>query len=93
MKLGRNGPNEFFVTGPLRDWTVVEDAHKIKVPTLIINGHYDEAQDSVIQPFLRSIKKIKWVKFAESSHVAHLEEPERFLQVVGDFLTAETVTA
>ncbi|OZJ01492.1 hypothetical protein BZG36_05755 [Bifiguratus adelaidae] len=83
-----NGPSEFYITGPLKDWTIVKDAHKIHVPTLLLNGRYDEAQDSVVAPFFREIPKIKWVTFAESAHVAHLEERERYMQVVGSFLTS-----
>jgi len=52
----------------------------------LINGKYDEAQDSVLQPFFDGIEKVKWVHFAESSHVPQLEEPEEFLKVVGFFL-------
>ncbi|OZJ01372.1 hypothetical protein BZG36_05736 [Bifiguratus adelaidae] len=83
-----NGPSEFHITGPLKHWTIVKDAHKINVPTLLLNGRYDEAQDSVVEPYFREIPKIKWVTFAESSHMAHEEERERFMQVVGSFLTS-----
>ncbi|KAJ7457146.1 proline-specific peptidase [Mycena galericulata] len=31
--------------------------------------------------------RVKWVQFAESSHMPFFEERERFFQVVGDFLT------
>lgn len=66
---------------------MVEDAHRINVPTLLTNGKYDEAQDSVMIPFFRSIKRVKWVKFAESRHMSHWEERARYMDVVGDFLT------
>ncbi|KAI0719387.1 proline-specific peptidase [Cerioporus squamosus] len=73
-------PSEFFITGSLKDWTVVDDIHKINVPTLLLNGRYDEAQDSVV---------VKWYTFAESSHMPQYEERERFMQVVSDFLTGD----
>jgi pimeloyl-ACP methyl ester carboxylesterase len=56
---------------------------------LLINGKYDEAQDSVMEPFFNSIEKVKWVRFAESSHLPQLEEPEEFLKVVGEFLLSK----
>ncbi|KAJ7453865.1 proline-specific peptidase [Mycena latifolia] len=87
--LTMNGPSEFYITGPLKDWSMLHDAHKINVPTLLINGRYDEAQDSVVAPFFREIPRVKWVSFAESSHMAHYEERERFMQVVGNFLIDE----
>jgi pimeloyl-ACP methyl ester carboxylesterase len=67
----------------------VDEVHKIIVPTLLINGRYDEAQDSVMEPFWKSIKNVKWERFSESSHLPQLEEPEKFLEVVGGYLTAK----
>ena len=64
----------------------MDEIHKINVPTLLINGKYDEAQDEVMDPFFKSISKVKWVKFAESSHIPQIEETEEFLKVVGKFL-------
>ncbi|KUJ11700.1 proline iminopeptidase [Mollisia scopiformis] len=81
-----NGPNEFHITGTLKEWSVVDEVHKIKVPTLLINGKYDEAQDEVVEPFFRGIEKVKWVRFAESSHLPQLEEMEEYLKVVREFL-------
>ncbi|KAG0648373.1 L-amino acid amidase [Hyphodiscus hymeniophilus] len=84
-----NGPSEFFVTGTLKTWSVIDEVHKIIAPTLLINGKYDEAQDSVMEPFYKSIKNVKWEHFPESSHLPQLEEPERFLEVVGKYLKSE----
>lgn len=82
----RNGPSEFFISGTLKTWSIVDEVHKIKVPTLLINGRYDEAQDEVVEPFFKSIEKVKWVRFAESSHMPHLEETNEYLEVVKNFL-------
>lgn len=67
----------------------MDKVHKIIVPTLLINGKYDEAQDEVMDPFFKFIQKVKWVRFAESSHLPQLEETEEFLKVLGSFLTTE----
>ena len=83
-----NGPSEFFITGTLKTWTIESTIHKIHVPTLLVNGRYDEAQDSVMLPFWNGIEKVKWYKFAESSHTPQLEQPEEFLEIVGEFLRA-----
>jgi pimeloyl-ACP methyl ester carboxylesterase len=88
-RFSSNGPSEFNITGPLKDWTVVPDLPKIKVSTLLLNGRYDEAQDSVVVPFFKYIPMVKWVTFAESAHMPHLEETERYLEVVGGFLKYE----
>lgn len=65
---------------------MVGEGHKIKVPTLLINSRYDEAQDSCVAPFFNEIPKVKWVQFAESSHTPHVEEKDRYMKVVSDFL-------
>lgn len=85
--LAMNGAEEFHPSGNLRDFTVVPLLQYIKVPTLLINGRYDEAQDSVTQPYFDGIEKVKWVRMMESSHSPQWEEPELFLEVVGGFLS------
>ena len=55
-----------------------------------MNGRYDEAQDSVVEPFFKEIpSKVKWFTFAESSHMPQYEERALYMQRVGDFLTAD----
>lgn len=84
--MGRNGPNEFVAQGTLKGWSVIDELHNINVPTLLINGHYDEAQDEAVLPFFLNIQSCKWVQFANSSHMPQWEEKERYLQMVGEFL-------
>ncbi|KAJ7593296.1 Alpha/Beta hydrolase protein, partial [Mycena floridula] len=84
-----NGPSEFTITGSLKTWSVIKDIPKINVPTLLTNGRHDEAQDSTMQPFFDGIQKVKWVQFANSSHTSHLEERERYMEVVSKFLLAD----
>jgi L-proline amide hydrolase len=86
--LGRNGPNEFYVTGSLRTWSIVDELNRINVPTLVTNGKYDEAQDIVVQPFVKAIPNVKWVKFEDSSHMNFLEEPEKFIETLIEFLSS-----
>ena len=82
----RNGPSEFNVTGSLKTFDIRPDLYKIKAPTLIINGRYDLAQDEVVAPFFKSIEKVKWYRFAESSHLPQLEERDDFIKLVAGFL-------
>ncbi|KAF2635316.1 proline-specific peptidase [Massarina eburnea CBS 473.64] len=83
------GPSELFVTGLLRDWEGFSTAHFIEAETLLLNGRYDEVQDLAVAPWFRHIRKVKWVVLEQSSHMAHFEERERFMQIVGDFLEDE----
>jgi L-proline amide hydrolase len=82
-----NGPNDFHVIGTLRDWSVVGRLHAVTAPTLLISGRYDEATPATVQPFYDEIDMVEWEIFEESSHLPHLEEPERFHKVLRSWLT------
>lgn len=84
----RQGPSEFTITGTLKTWSIIDILHNIGCPTLIINSVYDEAQDVCVLPFFQNIPRVKWVQFTNSSHTPFLEERERYMQVVGSFLTS-----
>jgi L-proline amide hydrolase len=83
-----NGPSEFHVIGTLKTWSVVDDVHRIKAPTLLISGRHDEAAPSTVQPFADAIPDVRWHIFEHSSHVPHIEEREAYMSLVGDFLDA-----
>ena len=76
-------------TGALVGWTVIDDLHKINVPTLLLSGRNDMVQDTVVQPFFDKIPKIKWMTFEKSSHTPMWEEREKFMEVVEHFLDLE----
>jgi L-proline amide hydrolase len=80
------GPNEFTVTGTLKDWDVIERLVEIRVPTLITSGRHDECTPTLVEPLHRGIAGSEWVIFDESAHMPYLEEPQRYLEVVGEFL-------
>jgi L-proline amide hydrolase len=82
----RNGPSEFTMVGPLKDYSAVGRLHMVKVPTLIIHGQYDESTDSVNMPFFNEIPKVRWVTVANASHTPWLEDPERYFSVLASFL-------
>jgi L-proline amide hydrolase len=81
-----NGPSEFHVVGSLTGWSIIDRLPQINVPTLIISGHHDEATPVAVRPFFELIPDARWRIFAESSHMPHVEETERFLSVVRRFL-------
>ncbi|MFB7469414.1 proline iminopeptidase-family hydrolase [Kitasatospora sp. NPDC056184] len=81
-----NGPSEFHVVGTLKDWSVVDCLPDIDVPALVVTGRYDEATPATAQPYADLIPDVRWEVFEESSHVPNLEEPERFLAVLLEFL-------
>lgn len=82
-----NGPSEFHVIGTLKNWNITNRLGEIRVPTLVIGGRYDEATPTITETVHRGIPGSQWVIFENSSHTPHLEETERYLQVLGDFLS------
>ncbi|KAL8786253.1 MAG: hypothetical protein Q9195_008277 [Heterodermia aff. obscurata] len=80
------GPSELVASGSLKEWTAIEDIHKIEASTLLINGRYDEVQDLAVAPFFEKLNKVKWITLEKSSHMGHFEERERYMEVLKDFL-------
>jgi proline-specific peptidase len=81
-----NGPNEFMVIGNLKDWDRTDRLGEITVPTLVTVGRYDELTPACAETLHQGIPNSQLVVFEESAHLAHLEETEKYLQVVADFL-------
>jgi L-proline amide hydrolase len=81
-----NGPSEFHSIGTLKDWDVTPRLGEIGVPTLVISGQHDEATPLIARTVQQGIPGAEWVLFEDSSHMPHVEETERFLQVVGEWL-------
>jgi L-proline amide hydrolase len=80
------GPNEFTVSGTLKDWDVIDRLGEIRVPTLVTSGRHDECTPALVETLHHGITGSEWVLFEESAHMPYLEEPERYLRVVGGFL-------
>jgi proline-specific peptidase len=81
------GPNEFKITGTLKDWDITERLGEIRVPTLVTSGRYDECTPRIAEAVHRAIPGSEWVVFEESSHTAFSEERGRYMHVLDDFLT------
>ena len=81
-----NGPSEFHVVGTLKSWSIIDKLDRIQAPTLLISGRHDEATKATVEPYADLIPDVRWTIFENSSHMPHVEETEKCLQVVGDFL-------
>jgi proline-specific peptidase len=81
-----NGPNEFTVIGNLKDWDRTDRLGEISAPTLITVGRHDELTPACAETLRRGIPNSRLVLFENSAHLAHLEEPDKYRQVVADFM-------
>ena len=84
------GPSEFGpVTGRLGGWDVTGRLAEIAVPAaLVTGGRYDEARPDHLAVLAEGIPGAELVIFEQSSHLAFIEERERYLGVVADFLAS-----
>ena len=80
------GPSEFSITGNLKDFDRSARLPEIKVPTLFTCGRYDECTPSATAWYHSLMPGSEMVIFENSAHMTHLEEPERYIQTVRDFL-------
>jgi proline-specific peptidase len=80
------GPNEWTLTGALQGWDVRSRLAEIDVPTLVLRGRYDLSTPAIAATLVGGIRGSREVVFEESSHTPVLEETDRYLEVVGDFL-------
>jgi L-proline amide hydrolase len=80
------GPSEFHVVGSIRDWRSKDRLGSIRVPTLLVSGRHDEATPALQETLQAGIAGSEWVVFEDSSHMPHVEERERYMQVVGAWL-------
>jgi proline iminopeptidase len=81
-----NGPNEFTITGTIRDIDLTPDLPKIRIPTLVTGGRYDEVTPAVAQQIHSGIPGSRRVTFENSSHTPFWEQRTQFMSVVAAFL-------
>ena len=81
-----NGPNEFTTIGNLKNWDRSARLGEIRVPTLVTVGRYDELTPVCAETLRAGIPDATLVVFEQSAHLAHVEEAERYLSVVNEFL-------
>jgi pimeloyl-ACP methyl ester carboxylesterase len=77
-----NGPSEFHVIGVIKDFDITADLGKVRVPTLLFSGRYDEVTPATMERVHRGIPGSDLVVFEESSHMSQAEEPDAVLDLV-----------
>jgi len=81
-----NGPNEFTIIGTIKDWDVTDQLPRIRLPTLVTVGRYDEVTPRVAREIHDGIRGSRLVQFEKSAHLAMWEERARYIEVVRNFL-------
>ena len=85
-RLAMLGPSELEPTGLLAGWDITARLQEIDTPTLVVSGRYDLAPPDAAAALYRGVASSEWVVFEHSAHVPHLEETQRYLEVLDGFL-------
>jgi proline iminopeptidase len=80
------GPSEFTATGALGTYEGAGELRDIDVPILFTCGRYDEATPATVEYYHGLAPNSRMVIFENSAHVTMQDEPERYVQVVREFL-------
>jgi proline iminopeptidase len=80
------GPNEFTENGTISDFDVTDDLHKIDVPTLVTSGTDDLCTPLIAKSVYDHIPGAKWHLFANSRHLALLDQHDEFISVLDQWL-------
>lgn len=79
------GPSEFTQTGTLRGADLTPVLPELRIPSLWIGGSQDEVSPARLAAFAEQASG-RVELFEGGSHCLHLEQPARYLSVVGAFL-------
>lgn len=81
-----NGPNEFTITGVIKDWDRRKDLGLIKLPTLITTGEFDEVTLDCHETIRDGIAGSKLVVMKDCSHATMDEKPAEYNALVREFI-------
>jgi proline iminopeptidase len=85
------GPNEFLYIGNIRHWSRLDDLHKIKVPTLITVGQYDEQTPACALEMKLRLPNAELHVFPNSSHLPFYEDAALYYPVLERFLDTNRI--
>ena len=80
------GWSEFTISGTLRDLDLIPSLSRLSVPVLLICGDNDEADPRTVKEYQMAFPTADMAVIPNASHLHHIERPELFKAIVGDFL-------
>jgi L-proline amide hydrolase len=81
-----NGPSEFHVIGPLKDFDITAGLVAIQAPTLLFCGEFDEVTPATVDQAHQAISGSRFVVLPECSHMSQAERPDLALGLVRGWL-------
>jgi proline iminopeptidase len=80
------GASDFNIVGTIRNWDVFDRLTEIALPTLVLAGRFDECVPEHMWDMHQRIAGSQFELFESSAHMPFIEEPDRFDQVMREFL-------
>lgn len=80
------GQNEFTPTGTLSGFEVTDRLHEITTPCLITDGQRDLCSPYIAKLMYDNIPNSKWELFEYSGHMPFVEEHEKYVEILIDWL-------
>ena len=80
------GQSEFAPRGTLKDYNYTEEIKDIKVPCLVTSGLVDLSSPLISKQLYDNIPNSKWELFEHSRHMPFVEENEKYIRVLIDWL-------
>jgi proline-specific peptidase len=80
------GASDFNIVGTIRNWDVFDRLTEIALPTLVLAGRFDECVPDHMWDMHQRIAGSQFELFESSAHMPFIEEPDRFDQVMREFL-------
>jgi proline iminopeptidase len=74
------------MTGLHKDYDLTNRLGELSVPTLFISGRYGSSRPEETGLYHSFVRGAELEVFENSSHLPHLEEPDKYLQVVRSFM-------
>lgn len=81
-----NGPNEFTIVGVIKDWDRRKDLGRIKLPTLITTGEFDEVTLDCHETIRDGIRGSRLEVMKDCSHCTMVEKPAEYVALLRGFL-------
>jgi proline iminopeptidase len=79
------GPNEFVITGNLKEWNRFNDLSRIKVPTLVIAGRFGTMNPDDIKRMGKLIPNSR-VVLTDGSHLEMYDDQDRYFREIVKFV-------
>jgi proline iminopeptidase len=80
------GPSQFTITGTLKDYDQTGRLGELRVPTLFTVGQYDEVAPDIVQYYHSLVPGSELAVIEDSGHLTMHDQPERYIQVLREFL-------